>query len=57
VVAQDRDIMEGIPADAAEREYLIQCDIGVARLRRMQRAEAEEQARGLNEHRARNAAE
>lgn len=49
--------MEGIPADAAEREYLIQCDIGVARLRRMQRAEAEEQARGLNEHRARNAAE
>jgi phenylpropionate dioxygenase-like ring-hydroxylating dioxygenase large terminal subunit len=57
VVAQDRAIMEGIPADAAQREYLIQCDVGVARLRRMQVLEAEEQARRLNERRTRNAAE
>ena len=41
--------MEGIAEDALPRENLIQCDIGVAHLRRMVRTEAEEQARRMNE--------
>jgi len=57
VAGQDRAIMEGIPAGAAPRENLIQCDIGVARLRHLQRLEAEQQARRRNEHQARTAAE
>ena len=57
VLVQDREIMEGIAKDAFPRENLIQCDIGVAHLRRMVRTEAEEQARRMNELHAGKAAE
>jgi phenylpropionate dioxygenase-like ring-hydroxylating dioxygenase large terminal subunit len=57
VLFQDRDIMEGVAEESAERENLMQCDIGVAHLRRMVRSEAEEQARRINEFHASKAAE
>jgi phenylpropionate dioxygenase-like ring-hydroxylating dioxygenase large terminal subunit len=50
VAGQDRDMLEAIPKDAREREQLIQTDIGVARIRRMQKLEAEAQANRINEH-------
>jgi phenylpropionate dioxygenase-like ring-hydroxylating dioxygenase large terminal subunit len=52
VLDQDRTIMEGIPAGVREREQLIQSDVGVARIRRMMRQEAEAQAKKINERRA-----
>ena len=45
VLEQDREIMEGIPADVRSREVLIQSDVGIARMRRMLRQNAEEQIR------------
>jgi hypothetical protein len=50
VIEQDRAIIEAIPAEAAGREAMIQCDIGVSRIRRMLKKIAEEQARRINEH-------
>jgi phenylpropionate dioxygenase-like ring-hydroxylating dioxygenase large terminal subunit len=53
VLDQDQAMVEGIPKDGVrEREALIQCDVGLARLRRMMRLEAEAQAKRINEHRA-----
>lgn len=50
VVDQDREIMEGIRTDLREREMLIQTDVGIGRIRRMYRREAEEQAARLKAH-------
>jgi phenylpropionate dioxygenase-like ring-hydroxylating dioxygenase large terminal subunit len=52
VVEQDREIMEGIPPETGAREVLIQCDIGLARMRRLLRTQAEAQAQRINAHRA-----
>jgi phenylpropionate dioxygenase-like ring-hydroxylating dioxygenase large terminal subunit len=52
VLDQDQAMLEGIARDRRDREILIQSDIGIARVRRMMRLEAEEQARRINEHRA-----
>lgn len=52
VLEQDRAMMEGIGPVMAQPETLIQCDIGVARVRRIMRQEAEAQARRLNQQRA-----
>jgi hypothetical protein len=43
VLEQDRVALEAIPADARQREHLLQCDIGVAHIRRLYREEAERQ--------------
>ena len=47
VLDQDRHIMEDIPADVRKREMLIQSDVGIARMRRMMRQEAEAQIRAM----------
>jgi phenylpropionate dioxygenase-like ring-hydroxylating dioxygenase large terminal subunit len=47
VLEQDRSIMAGIPADVRERETLIQSDVGIARIRRMMKQEAESQIRQM----------
>jgi phenylpropionate dioxygenase-like ring-hydroxylating dioxygenase large terminal subunit len=57
VIEQDRDIIEAIPEDARGRENLIQCDVGVARIRRQLAKIAEEQAHRINAHLATQAAE
>jgi hypothetical protein len=43
VLEQDRVALAGIPAGAQQREHLLQCDIGVAHIRRLYREEAERQ--------------
>jgi phenylpropionate dioxygenase-like ring-hydroxylating dioxygenase large terminal subunit len=43
VLEQDRVALEGIPDDAMEHEQLLACDIGVSRIRRIYRQEAERQ--------------
>jgi phenylpropionate dioxygenase-like ring-hydroxylating dioxygenase large terminal subunit len=43
VLEQDRVALEGIPRGANRREHLLQCDIGVAQIRRLYREEAERQ--------------
>jgi phenylpropionate dioxygenase-like ring-hydroxylating dioxygenase large terminal subunit len=50
VAGQDREMLELIPRDARAREQLIQTDVGVARIRRLQKLEAEAQAKRINEH-------
>jgi phenylpropionate dioxygenase-like ring-hydroxylating dioxygenase large terminal subunit len=57
VVQQDRVMMEGIRTDLSDREMLIQTDIGLARIRRLYRRDAEEQAAGLKAHYTGRAAE
>jgi phenylpropionate dioxygenase-like ring-hydroxylating dioxygenase large terminal subunit len=57
VIEQDREMIEAIPHDSGPRETMIQCDVGVARIRRMLAQEAEAQARRINEHAASRAAE
>jgi phenylpropionate dioxygenase-like ring-hydroxylating dioxygenase large terminal subunit len=57
VVYQDRAMMEDIRTDQPEREMLIQTDIGIARIRRMYRREAEEQAKQMSAHYTGRAAE
>jgi phenylpropionate dioxygenase-like ring-hydroxylating dioxygenase large terminal subunit len=47
VLEQDRSIMEGIPAEVRSRETLIQSDVGIARIRRMMKQEAEAQIRQM----------
>ncbi len=47
VIDQDRAIMEAIPHGQTKRETLIQCDVGLVRLRRMIRRESEAQARRI----------
>ncbi|MDF2114307.1 aromatic ring-hydroxylating dioxygenase subunit alpha [Roseiarcaceae bacterium H3SJ34-1] len=47
VIEQDRDIIEAIPASARGRETMIQCDVGVSRIRRMLMKEATQQAERL----------
>ena len=49
VMEQDRVALATIPVDAGEREMLLQCDVGVARVRRMYREEAERQFNAMNE--------
>ncbi|MEY9846583.1 Rieske 2Fe-2S domain-containing protein [Streptacidiphilus sp. MAP5-3] len=44
VLEQDRLVLEALPADADQAENLYQHDLGVVRVRRMYRAEAEKQA-------------
>ncbi len=48
VLDQDRVLIEAIPEGTRQREVLIQCDVGIARMRRMLRQEAQRQidARG-----------
>lgn len=48
VLEQDRLMLEDMPADADQRENLYQHDLGVVRLRRLYRAEAEKQAAALH---------
>lgn len=50
VVEQDRKMIESISRDVDQREMMIQCDIGVARIRRILSQKAEEQARRINAH-------
>ena len=50
VVEQDREMLESIPQDVGQREMMIQCDIGVARIRRIMSQKAEGQASRINEH-------
>jgi phenylpropionate dioxygenase-like ring-hydroxylating dioxygenase large terminal subunit len=57
VIHEDKDIMEAIPAAPWLPETLIQCDVGVSRIRRMLAKEANEQARRIREHFAARAAE
>lgn len=47
VLQQDREMLEGMAPDADQAENLYQHDLGVIRLRRMYRAQAEEQAKQL----------
>lgn len=47
VLEQDRAVLEALAADADEAEHLYQHDLGVARIRRMYRADAKEQAAQL----------
>jgi phenylpropionate dioxygenase-like ring-hydroxylating dioxygenase large terminal subunit len=47
VLEQDRVALSQIPVDALQRENLLQCDIGVARIRRRYREEAERQFRAM----------
>ncbi|WP_377267982.1 Rieske 2Fe-2S domain-containing protein [Peterkaempfera sp. SMS 1(5)a] len=47
VLEQDRVMLEGLPADADQAENLYQHDLGVVRVRRMYRTEAEKQAAAL----------
>lgn len=47
VLEQDRTLLEDMPADADTAENLYQHDLGVVRLRRLYRAEAERQAAAL----------
>ena len=49
VLQQDRAMLEGMAPDADQAENLYQHDLGVIRLRRMYRAQAEEQAKALAE--------
>ncbi|GAA2654257.1 hypothetical protein GCM10009864_19220 [Streptomyces lunalinharesii] len=44
VLEQDRMLLEALPADADQRENPYQHDLGVVRLRRLLRAEAERQS-------------
>ncbi len=45
VLSQDCVALEAIPKDAAKHESLMQCDIGVAHIRRLYKEEAERQIR------------
>ena len=47
VMEQDRKALSSIPKGARRRENLLQCDIGVARIRRMYRDEMERHVRAL----------
>jgi phenylpropionate dioxygenase-like ring-hydroxylating dioxygenase large terminal subunit len=47
VLEQDRVALAGISIDAFRRENLLQCDIGVAHIRRLYRQEAEQQFNAL----------
>src|ERR1700761_6221852 len=47
VLEQDRAALAGISADASQRENLLQCDIGVAHIRRLYRRDAERQFNSL----------
>jgi phenylpropionate dioxygenase-like ring-hydroxylating dioxygenase large terminal subunit len=47
VLEQDRVMLEAMPRDADQAENLYQHDLGVVRIRRMYRTEAEKQAAGL----------
>ncbi len=47
VLEQDRTMLEALPHDADQAENLYQHDLGVVRLRRLYRAEAERQAAAL----------
>jgi len=47
VVDQDKVMLEAVPLAARSRELLLQTDLGVARIRRIWRLEAENQARAL----------
>jgi phenylpropionate dioxygenase-like ring-hydroxylating dioxygenase large terminal subunit len=47
VLEQDRIMIEGIPADVRSREVLIQSDVGITRIRRMMKQEAEAQIRQM----------
>jgi hypothetical protein len=49
VVDQDKVMLEAVPLAARQRELLLQTDLGVARIRRIWRLEAENQARALAE--------
>ncbi|MFF2650814.1 Rieske 2Fe-2S domain-containing protein [Streptomyces sp. NPDC058045] len=49
VLEQDRVMLEGMPADADQRENLYQHDLGVVRIRRLYRAEAARQAAELEQ--------
>ncbi len=48
VLEQDRVILELMPADAREKEFLYQHDVGLSRLRRIMKKEAEKQVAQLN---------
>jgi hypothetical protein len=48
VMQQDADALVTIPRDALADENLLQCDIGVANIRRLYREEAKRQFEGLD---------
>ncbi|TWP34688.1 Rieske 2Fe-2S domain-containing protein [Leekyejoonella antrihumi] len=50
VLEQDRNMLENFATDADQAEHLYQHDLGVARIRRMYRAAAQEQAKQIAEH-------
>jgi hypothetical protein len=47
VLEQDRVALTTIPADAQQRETLLQLDVGVSHIRRMYRTEAERQLKKI----------
>jgi phenylpropionate dioxygenase-like ring-hydroxylating dioxygenase large terminal subunit len=57
VLEQDRAVLESLPSDAREREFLYQHDTGLARLRRLMREEAERQVTARRQRASRAAAE
>ena len=44
VLEQDRFVLESLPEDARDREYLYEHDVGLARVRRIMEKRATEQA-------------
>ena len=50
VLEQDRAALVGVPANASQRENLMQCDVGVANIRRLYRQAAEQQFAALLRH-------
>lgn len=48
VLEQDRVALSGVSTEVFERENLLQCDIGVARIRRLYREEAERQFKAFS---------
>ncbi len=56
VLEQDRILLEGLPGDARDREFLYQHDTGLARVRRLLEREAESQLTALAEASAGGAA-
>lgn len=47
VLEQDRIVLESLPADARQREFLYEHDVGMARVRRLLEQRAQEQAKAL----------
>ena len=54
VLEQDQFVLESLPANAREREFLYQHDVGLARVRRLLEKRADEQAKRMHDRAAAN---